>query len=67
MYFTFLTTKLKTYYAAQGQSIKDVRKGEGVVKSGRLWTWEGGLGEFRTSAIFWGFSKKFDINLDKNC
>ena len=47
----------------KGPSIKHVRKeGEGVfVKSGR------GGGEMRTSAKFWGFSTKFDINLDKNC
>ena len=44
--------------------------GEGVVKSGRLRTWGrggGGSGEMRMSAEFWGFSTKFDINLDKNC
>ena len=26
-----------------------------------------GFGEMRTSAKFWGFSTKFDLNLDKNC
>ena len=39
---------------------------EGFVKSERLWTWGRGVGEMRTSAKFWAFSTKFDINLDKN-
>ena len=28
---------------------------------------EEGVEEMQTSAKFWGFSIKFDINLDKNC
>ena len=53
----------------KGPSIQDVRKrGEGeFIKSGRLRTCGRGVWGMRTSAKFWVFATKFDINLDKNC
>ena len=69
--------KLKIYAIAYGKrlklrvcmgpSIKDVRiKGEGVCQKRTFADVGEGVGEMRTCAKFWGFSTKFNINLDKN-
>ena len=43
----------------KGPSIKDVHKSSSLSKAD-VW-----FGEMRTSAKFWGFATKFDINFDK--